>query len=225
MSQSAGGPPGSAAARKHVVMVTDAGPDAASGDRLERLAASRGPDQMLVRVALPDQPDTPPIVIEIVGDNAVDPARLAADCEVDAGRVQVYAVAEQLRWTRPTAAHTRDGVALIGRVRRATGLTSPEFERHWYDVHRPLAIEHHVGMQRYVQNVVRSHDHVTPGFEADGIAELGFESVEAFETQMYDDDNGRRIIEADVATFVGGAWMGLYRTCGPGAESGRRGVA
>jgi uncharacterized protein (TIGR02118 family) len=221
MSQSAGHPSGSAVARKHVVIVTDAGPDGALGDRLGRIAGPRGSDEMLVRVALPDQPATPPAIIEVAGQDALDPTGLAADVGVDAGSIQVYAVAEQLRWTRTARADTRDGVALIGRVRRATGLTGPEFERHWYDVHRPLAIEHHVGMQWYVQNVVRSQDHVTPGFEADGIAELGFESVEAFETQMYDDDNGRRMIEADVATFVGGAWMGLYRTHGSGSEHGR----
>ena len=221
MSQSAGGPSGSTAARKHVVIVTDVGPDVALGDGLQRIAGRRPPDGILVRVALPDQPDTPPVVIEIVGDKVVDPTRLAADCGVDASRVQVYTVAEQLRWTRTTGAESRDGVALIGRVRRASGLTGPEFQRHWYDVHRPLAVEHHVGMQWYVQNVVRSQDHVTRGFEADGIAELGFESVAAFETQMYDDDHGRRIIEEDVATFVGGAWMGLYRTYGNGSEHGR----
>jgi hypothetical protein len=220
MSQSAGGPSGSSAARKHVVIVTDAGRAGAVGDRLEHLAARRGHGEMLVRVALPDQPDTAPAVIEIAGEDAIDPARLAADCGVDAAGIQVYAVAEQLRWTRTARADTRDGVALIGRVRRAAGLTGAQFERHWYDVHRPLAIEHHVGMQWYVQHVVRSHDHVVTGFEADGIAELGFESVAAFETQMYDDDNGRKIIEQDVATFVGGAWMGLYRTCGTGSEHG-----
>jgi hypothetical protein len=223
MSQSAVGPSGSSATRKHVVIVTDAGSDGALGDRLEHLAARRGPGEMLVRVALPDQPDTAPAIIEIAGD-AIDPTRLAADCGVEPGSIHAYAVVEQLRWTRTARADTRDGVALIGRVRRATGLTGPEFERHWYDVHRPLAIEHHVGMQWYVQNVVRSQDHVVTGFEADGIAELGFESVAAFETQMYDDDGGRRIIEHDVATFVSGAWMGLYRTCGSGWEPGR-GVA
>jgi hypothetical protein len=224
MSQSAGGPSDSSAARKHVVILTDAGPDGAVGDRLEHLAARRGPGEMLVRVALPGQTDTAPAVIEIAGEDAIDPTRLAGDCGVEAGSIQVYAVAEQLRWTRTARADTRDGVALIGRVRRATGLTGPEFERHWYEVHRPLAIEHHIGMQWYVQNVVRSQEHVVTGFEADGIAELGFESAAAFETQMYDDDNSRRIIEHDVATFVGGAWMGLYRTCGSGSEHGR-GVA
>jgi hypothetical protein len=215
----------SSAVRKDVVFVTGSGAEAVLRDRLERLAASRGPDEMLVRVALPDQPEIPPVVIEIAGDNAVDPTRLAAVCGVDVARLQVYAVVEQLRWTRTTEADTRYGVALIGRVRRASGLSAPEFQRHWYDVHRPLAIEHHVGMQWYVQNVVQSHDHVLTPFEADGIAELGFESVAAFETQMYDSDRGRRVIEDDVATFVGAAWMGLYRTCGSGAESGRRGVA
>jgi uncharacterized protein (TIGR02118 family) len=221
MRQSADEPSVSTGTRKHVVLVTDAGPHGGLRDRLERFAAGGGPEEALVRVALPDQPNTPPAVIEIAGPNAVDPTVLASDLGVDSRAVQVYAVVEQLRWARRAGEDTTAGVALIGRVRRAAGLTGPAFERHWYDVHRPLAIEHHIGMRWYVQNVVRSHDHVAAGFEADGLAELGFESVAAFETQMYDGDAGRRIIEADVATFVGHAWMGLYRTYGAHAEDGR----
>jgi len=192
MRQSADGPSASGA-RKHVVLVTEAGSDRGLAERLARLATRHRAGETLVRIALPDQPDTPPAVIEMAGRDPIDPTTLAGDLGVDARAIQVYAVAEQLRWTRRERQDTRTGVALIGRVRRAAGVTGPDFARHWYDVHRPLAIEHHVGMQWYVQNVIEEHDRVTTGFEADGIAELGFESVAVFETQMYDDDDGRRI--------------------------------
>ena len=85
-----------------------------------------------------------------------------------------------------------------------------QFEQHWTDVHRPLAQEHHVGMDLYVQNVVRSA--FGPGGQGiDGIAELGFRSPEAFATGMYDSEEGLKTIAADVATFVGTAACGLYQ--------------
>ena len=53
---------------------------------------------------------------------------------------------------------------------------------------------------------------LTTGGEAiDGIAELGFRSPGAFAAEMYDSDEGRAIISADVATFVGRAACGLYQ--------------
>ncbi len=89
------------------------------------------------------------------------------------------------------------------------GLTMTQFEHHWTTVHRPLAQKYHVGMELYVQNVVRTA--FGPGGEwIDGIAELGFRSPEAFATGMYDSDEGRKRISADVATFVGTAACGLY---------------
>src|SRR6188472_1739046 len=98
MRQSADEPSVSTGTRKHVVLVTDAGPHGGLRDRLERFAAGGGPEEALVRVALPDQPNTPPAVIEIAGPNAVDPTVLASDLGVDSRAVQVYAVVEQLRW-------------------------------------------------------------------------------------------------------------------------------
>jgi uncharacterized protein (TIGR02118 family) len=84
-----------------------------------------------------------------------------------------------------------------------------QFDHHWTAVHRPLAQKYHVGMELYVQNVVRSA--LGPGGEwIDGIAELGFRSPEAFATGNYDSDEGYKTIAADVATFVGTAACGLY---------------
>ena len=85
-----------------------------------------------------------------------------------------------------------------------------QFEQHWTQVHRPLAQKHHLGMALYVQNVVR-RTLGTNGQGIDGIAELGFPSVEAFTTEMYDSEEGRAAISADVAKFVGAASCGLYQ--------------
>ena len=66
-----------------------------------------------------------------------------------------------------------------------------QFEDHWTRVHRPLAQKHHFGMELYVQSVVRSTSgHGGEGI--DGMAELAFRSPEAFATEMYDSDEGRK---------------------------------
>ena len=85
-----------------------------------------------------------------------------------------------------------------------------QFEHHWTHVHRALAQKYHVGMELYVQNVVRSV--LSPnGQGIDGIAQLGFRTEEKFKTGMYDSAEGRRAISADVAKFVGAADCGLYQ--------------
>jgi len=106
----------------------------------------------------------------------------------------------------------RATVARISFVRRAPGLTRAEFARHWTEVHAPLAREHHPGICRYVQNVVV--EPLTPGApEVDGIAELGFASIQDLRERMYDSPEGRETIAADVRTFldVGTGWRMLAR--------------
>ena len=70
---------------------------------------------------------------------------------------------------------------------------------HWRDVHAPLALQHHVGLCRYVQHVVV--DGTDPRVAA--IAELHFASLDDLSQRFYDSDEGRRAIAADVASFAG----------------------
>ncbi|MGH8983195.1 MAG: EthD domain-containing protein [Acidimicrobiia bacterium] len=120
-------------------------------------------------------------------------------------RSEAYRVDEHVQWD-----DGRSTVARISFVRRAPGLTSEEFARHWTEVHAPLAREHHPGICRYVQNVVT--EALTPGApHVDGIAELGFASLDDFRERMYDSPEGQAIIAADVRTFldVGAGWRML----------------
>ena len=175
------------------------------------------PGTSLTHVAVAEQPDPgtseppAPVIVEWFASVPPDRAAWAEALGVDGEQLQWYSVSEALRWQRPGGGQSRHtGVSHICRVGRAAGLTMAQFEDHWTRVHRPLAQKHHVGMELYVQNVV--HGAVATGGEAiDGIAELGFRSPEAFAAEMYDSDEGRAIISADVATFVGRAACGLYQ--------------
>ena len=151
----------------------------------------------------------PPDVIEVVFAWADD----GADFDVEAltgGRPATgYRVEERLQWDNaPPAA----GVTRLSFVRRRPGITREQFADHWANVHSPLARRHHPALWRYVQNVV-----VAPmaagAPEVDGIAELGFRSMEDMSARMYDSPEGAAIIRADVRRFIdaGAGWRVLTR--------------
>jgi uncharacterized protein (TIGR02118 family) len=109
---------------------------------------------------------------------------------------EAYRVEERVLWDRDPSLITR-----ISFVTRAEGLSHEEFANHWAEVHVPLARVHHPGLARYVQNVVV--EKLTPDApDVDGIAELGFASLEDFRERMYDSAEGRDIIAADVREFI-----------------------
>jgi uncharacterized protein (TIGR02118 family) len=98
------------------------------------------------------------------------------------------------------------GITRFSFLRRANGLTRADFARHWTEVHAPLARVHHPALRRYVQNIV-----VEPlgnAEDIDGIVELGFATALDLEERMYDSDEGRAAVAADVKTFldVGAGW-------------------
>ena len=87
-------------------------------------------------------------------------------------------------------------------VRRAD-LTHERYAELLLGGHVPIALRHHPTMRKYVVNVVE-------GLRAgaaplDSIGELSFDSLDDFRERLYDDDEGRRIVERDVAGFMGGA--------------------
>lgn len=65
---------------------------------------------------------------------------------------------------------------------RKPGLTREEFNRYWKDQHGPLAARLFPGLRKYVQN----HFVTVPGreYEGDGIVEMWWDDVEAFENSM-----------------------------------------
>jgi len=94
------------------------------------------------------------------------------------------------------------GIKGIYPVTRRAGMTPDAFAQHWREVHGPLALRHHVGMSRYVQNVVERS--LTPGAPAcDGISELHFPTASDMRERFVDSEEGGRRIAADVSRFVG----------------------
>jgi uncharacterized protein (TIGR02118 family) len=96
------------------------------------------------------------------------------------------------------------GIKGIYAVVRRAGLTPEQFARHWREVHGPLALAHHVGMSRYVQDVVQRA--LTPGAQPfDGFSELHFPTARDMRERFIDSPEGGRRIAEDVAKFVGEA--------------------
>jgi uncharacterized protein (TIGR02118 family) len=202
--------------RKFVLVVRHHDLDETFTDRLTGyLVGLRGTSIVhRARREVPDGGATEPpaaIIVEWYSSNAPEPAAWGEALMIDDEQIQWYEVSEALRWRRPGTSPRPDiGVSHICLVGRTMGLTVAQFEQHWTQVHRALAQEYHVGMELYVQNVVRNVLSAN-GQEIDGIAELGFRTVETFKTGMYDSEEGLKAISADVATFVGTAACGLYQ--------------
>lgn len=94
-----------------------------------------------------------------------------------------------------------DGIKRVVFVHRLPSIDREAFAAHWSERHAPLARTHHPAMWHYVQNIVTaplSAD--TP--DIDGIAELSFASVDDMRNRMFDSDEGRKVIAADVARFI-----------------------
>jgi uncharacterized protein (TIGR02118 family) len=133
-----------------------------------------------------------------------DDSDIAPDRWFPGARVDVYLVRENV-----VIDYDRDwpdgdvspGVHRTVFVRRAPRLTRDEMATHWAERHAPLVHLHHPGFWQYVQNVVV--DAATPGApEVDGIAEMHFKSLEELRNRFYDSDDGRAVIQKDVAKFL-----------------------
>jgi uncharacterized protein (TIGR02118 family) len=129
------------------------------------------------------------------------------------GRDDLYRLARRVDVWRVRADHPKvyertwpdgteaPGVKLVSFMRRAEPLNHEQFVRHWTENHAPLALEHHVGLWNYTQNIVR-RAYTPGGRDIDGIAELHFATRDDFENRFFDSDDGRRVIMDDVARFM-----------------------
>jgi uncharacterized protein (TIGR02118 family) len=94
------------------------------------------------------------------------------------------------------------GVKSIYLARRRPDMTQDRYARYWGNRHAPLALRVHVGMWRYVRNVVvRS---APRSDKWDGFAVLHFRTAQDLRERFYDSDDGRAAIAADVAEFTSG---------------------
>jgi uncharacterized protein (TIGR02118 family) len=102
-------------------------------------------------------------------------------------------------------------IELIFPCRRLPGLGRAEYARRILEGHVPLALRHHPSLRRYTVDVVERAP--ANGPELDSVAQLSFDRFEDWRDRLYDSDEGRRIIEEDVARFLGGAWAYVARAC------------
>jgi uncharacterized protein (TIGR02118 family) len=133
------------------------------------------------------------------------------------GGAHSYDCTEHVQKAPPPPTRLRERspvVKMVSAMKRRPGMTHEEFAEHWLRRHVPLALEHHVGLVKYVTNVVDQR--VSPdGEDFDGIAELHFASEEDLRTRLFGSEEGKRIIEADIPRFIGPmqAWMVSEYVC------------
>jgi uncharacterized protein (TIGR02118 family) len=94
-------------------------------------------------------------------------------------------------------------VKLVFLCRRRPDLTHERYAELLLRGHVPIALRHHPTMRKYVVNVVEGRR--AGAEELDSIGELSFDTLDDFRERLFDSDAGRRIVEADVAGFMGGA--------------------
>jgi len=78
-------------------------------------------------------------------------------------------------------------------------LSSSEADRHWRDVHGPLALHHHAAMTRYVQLAVVEQ---ISGPAINGFALCCFASLSDLRERFFSYPDSRETIAADVARFA-----------------------
>lgn len=92
---------------------------------------------------------------------------------------------------------------LVFLCRRRSDLSHARYAELLLGGHVPIALRHHPTMAQYVVNIV---ERTRPGAEElDSIGELWFASLADYRERLYDSAEGERIVQRDVAGFMGGA--------------------
>ena len=106
---------------------------------------------------------------------------------------------------------------LVFLCRRKRGITHARYVELLLERHVPLALRHHPTLRKYIVNIVEaSPAEATPGTGEgsdgavpagqrflDSIGELYFDTLADFRERLYASPESRRIVEADVAGFMG----------------------
>ncbi len=92
-------------------------------------------------------------------------------------------------------------IKMVVLVKRKSSLTYEEFQQHWKETHGPLAAKVVPGMRKYIQ------DHLVelPGVknEFDGITEVWFDDVEAFQRYLaWRQTDEAKVLHDDEDKFV-----------------------
>jgi uncharacterized protein (TIGR02118 family) len=92
-------------------------------------------------------------------------------------------------------------IKVVFLVKRAEGISHDDFVRHLLEHHVPLALRHHPKLRKYLSAPIVAGTSNEGDFDA--VAELYFDSLEDFRSGLFDSEEGRRIINEDVARFCG----------------------
>jgi hypothetical protein len=133
------------------------------------------------------------------GDVAATTAALAS-CLADIMTSDVYEAEEIVELDRQdvTPGERSPGIKYVGRLSFHPDLPASAARRSW-DLHVPLALKVHCGMDKYVRNWIVDHSRGRP---AGGIAELSFPSLDAMLTRYFDSERGKEEIMQDISHFV-----------------------
>ncbi len=118
---------------------------------------------------------------------------------VDTYRVSPHIQRDQIR---PLRAGSFPGVKLLHPITRRSGLSRAQFAQHWTRTHAPLALVRHPAMRTYIINVVERRSPVSAP-RWDGFTEGYYASAEDVRNRFFDSPEGRELILADVARFIG----------------------
>ena len=99
-------------------------------------------------------------------------------------------------------------IKTISIAHRKPGLTREQYNKHWLEIHAPLAAKFIPGIKRYVQN--HFIDVPRMEFEGDGIVEMWYDDVESWQASMKAIGESKELIE-DGPKFAemrpGGLWV------------------
>jgi hypothetical protein len=142
-------------------------------------------------------------------DSAAGREVIGKDTATFLGAADAYACTEKVHIdaTTRTLGERSPGVKVIAALRRASGMTHRHFVDFWLREYVPAALEHRVGLAKYVTNVVDAR--LDEGAEEiDGIAEFHFATQEDRQ-RLYASPHARRAVEDITAKFVGRvqAWV------------------
>jgi uncharacterized protein (TIGR02118 family) len=136
---------------------------------------------------------------------------IAADVAGFLGAASAYATTERVQKAATSSVplgQRTPGVKLYCPLTRRAGMSHVQFVDHWLTRHVPLALRHHPGLTRYVNNVVDQS--LSPDAPAwDGFAELHLATSGDWHNGLFDSPAGERIVRDDIVRFIGRT--GAYR--------------
>lgn len=121
-------------------------------------------------------------------------------CASDIATTEIYQVEEMVELDRQVVVlgERSPGIKYIGRLNFHSDLPASAARRSW-DIHVPLALRVHVGMDKYVRNWIVD---TSRGRPAGGIAELNFPTLDNMLTGYFDSDRGKEEIMHDISHFI-----------------------